>query len=173
MSFGMAPAFLLVKMCPFTSVHNQAWIIAAVFVPRRAAAGRGSMSMDEEDDHTMFAGSPAAAAVIASFDPLLSAAERRSAGKFFWLRPADAATVAAVCGGDRNFDGVADSVSLSAVSLISGSGALRTWWRCCSLLGLCGLWGLMRCRCCVDVRAALPPKRGPGPASPSKKEPLF
>jgi CDP-diacylglycerol---serine O-phosphatidyltransferase len=72
MSFGMAPAFLLVKMCPrFTSVHNQGvWIIAAVFVCCAALRlARFNVEMDEEDDHTMFAGlpSPAAAAVIASF----------------------------------------------------------------------------------------------------------
>jgi CDP-diacylglycerol--serine O-phosphatidyltransferase len=72
MSFGMAPAFLLVKMCPrFTSVHNQGvWIIAAVFVCCAALRlARFNVEMDEEDDHTTFAGlpSPAAAAVIASF----------------------------------------------------------------------------------------------------------
>jgi CDP-diacylglycerol--serine O-phosphatidyltransferase len=72
MSFGMAPAFLLVKMCPrFTSVHNQGvWIIAAVFVCCAALRlARFNVEMDEEDDHTMFAGlpSPAAAAVVASF----------------------------------------------------------------------------------------------------------
>jgi CDP-diacylglycerol---serine O-phosphatidyltransferase len=72
MSFGMAPAFLLVKMCPrFTSVHNQGvWIIAALFVCCAALRlARFNVEMDDEDDHSTFAGlpSPAAAAVIASF----------------------------------------------------------------------------------------------------------
>jgi CDP-diacylglycerol---serine O-phosphatidyltransferase len=72
-SFGVAPAILLVKMCPqFTSVHREAiWSIAALF------AGCAAMRLarfnveadDEEDDHSMFVGlpTPAAAAVIASF----------------------------------------------------------------------------------------------------------
>jgi CDP-diacylglycerol--serine O-phosphatidyltransferase len=71
-SFGMAPAFLLVKMCPrFTSVHNQGvWIIAALFVCCAALRlARFNVETDEEDDHSTFAGlpSPAAAAVVASF----------------------------------------------------------------------------------------------------------
>ena len=72
MSFGMAPAFLLVKMCPrFTSVHNQGvWIIAALFVSCAALRlARFNAESDDDDDHLSFAGlpSPAAAAVIASF----------------------------------------------------------------------------------------------------------
>ena len=70
-SFGVAPAILLVKMCPeFTSVHREAiWSIAALFaccVALRLA--RFNVETDEADDHSRFSGlpSPAAAAVIAS-----------------------------------------------------------------------------------------------------------
>ena len=122
MSFGMAPAFLLVKMCPrFTSVHNQGvWIIAAVFVCCAALRlARFNVETDEEDDHTMFAGlpTPAAAAVIASF-AILSYRLRSdvASGEFFRVRFADAAAVAAVCDRDCRADGVADSVSASAVA---------------------------------------------------------
>ena len=71
-SFGIAPAILLVKMCPqFTSVHSEAiWSIAAVFVCCAALRlARFNVEMDNDDDHTMFAGlpTPAAAAAIASF----------------------------------------------------------------------------------------------------------
>jgi len=71
-SFGVAPAFLLVKMCPeFTDLHREAiWSIAALFaccaVLRLA---RFNVETDETDDHGWFAGlpTPAAAAVVASF----------------------------------------------------------------------------------------------------------
>lgn len=71
-SFGLAPAILLVKMCPqFTSLHNDAiWMIAAVFACCAALRlARFNVETDDEDDHTMFAGlpTPAAAATIASF----------------------------------------------------------------------------------------------------------
>lgn len=71
-SFGLAPAMLLVKMCPqFTSVHSEAvWSIAALFVCCAALRlARFNVELDSEDDHTMFVGlpTPAAAAVIASF----------------------------------------------------------------------------------------------------------
>lgn len=75
-SFGVAPAILLVKMCPdFASVHREAvWSIAALFaccVALRLA--RFNVESDETDDHSSFSGlpSPAAAAVIASFAVLL------------------------------------------------------------------------------------------------------
>jgi CDP-diacylglycerol--serine O-phosphatidyltransferase len=71
-SFGVAPAILLVKMCPeFTIVHREAvWSIAALFtccVALRLA--RFNVEADEADDHSTFSGlpSPAGAAVIASF----------------------------------------------------------------------------------------------------------
>lgn len=71
-SFGIAPAILLVKMCPqFTSVHSEAvWSIAALFACCAALRlARFNVELDTEDDHTSFAGlpTPAAAAVIASF----------------------------------------------------------------------------------------------------------
>jgi CDP-diacylglycerol--serine O-phosphatidyltransferase len=71
-SFGLAPAILLVKMCPrFTSLHTEAvWSIAAVFACCAALRlARFNVELDNDDDHTMFAGlpTPAAAAAIASF----------------------------------------------------------------------------------------------------------
>lgn len=70
-SFGVAPAFLLVKMCPqFASVHSEAvWAIAGLFVCCAALRlARFNVESDEKDTHETFAGlpSPAAAAVIAS-----------------------------------------------------------------------------------------------------------
>ncbi len=71
-SFGVAPAILLVKMCPqLTSVHREAvWSVAALFACCAALRlARFNVETDEEDDHGVFAGlpTPAAAAVIASF----------------------------------------------------------------------------------------------------------
>jgi CDP-diacylglycerol--serine O-phosphatidyltransferase len=71
-SFGLAPAILLVKMCPqFTSLHSEAvWTIAALFVCCAALRlARFNVESDENDDHMSFAGlpTPAAAAAIASF----------------------------------------------------------------------------------------------------------
>ena len=70
-SFGVAPAILLVKMCPqFTSIHREAiWCIAALFACCAALRlARFNMELDDKDDHLSFAGlpSPAATAVIAS-----------------------------------------------------------------------------------------------------------
>ncbi len=70
-SFGVAPAFLLVKMCPqFTSVHREAvWAIAGLFVCCAALRlARFNVETDEQNHHFTFAGlpAPAAAAVIAS-----------------------------------------------------------------------------------------------------------
>ncbi len=71
-SFGIAPAILLVKMCPqFTILHGkEIWSIAALFVCCAALRlARFNVETDEDDDHTTFAGlpTPAAAAVVASF----------------------------------------------------------------------------------------------------------
>jgi CDP-diacylglycerol---serine O-phosphatidyltransferase len=71
-SFGLAPAILLVKMCPqFTSLHSEAvWTIAALFACCAALRlARFNVESDENDDHMSFAGlpTPAAAAAIASF----------------------------------------------------------------------------------------------------------
>ena len=71
-SFGVAPAFLLVKMCPqFTTLHREAvWAIAALYACCAALRlARFNVETDESDDHGWFAGlpTPAAAAVVASF----------------------------------------------------------------------------------------------------------
>jgi CDP-diacylglycerol--serine O-phosphatidyltransferase len=71
-TFGVAPAFVLVKMTPgFTYHHNQlVWIIAAAYACCAALRlARFNAETDEEDDHMHFSGlpSPAAGAVIASF----------------------------------------------------------------------------------------------------------
>jgi CDP-diacylglycerol--serine O-phosphatidyltransferase len=71
-SFGLAPAMLLVKMCPqFTNLHSEGiWSIAALFACCAALRlARFNVEIDSDDDHTMFAGlpTPAAAAAIASF----------------------------------------------------------------------------------------------------------
>ena len=71
-SFGVAPGFLLVKMCPrFTLGHNEAvWIIAAAFAACAALRlARFNVETTDDDEHQYFSGlpSPAAAAVIAGF----------------------------------------------------------------------------------------------------------
>ncbi|MBI2827187.1 MAG: CDP-diacylglycerol--serine O-phosphatidyltransferase [Planctomycetia bacterium] len=71
-TFGVAPAFLLVKMCPrFAYLHHDwAWIIAASYVVCAALRlARFTIETDEDDDHLHFSGlpSPAAAASIAGF----------------------------------------------------------------------------------------------------------
>ncbi|MEN6459133.1 MAG: CDP-diacylglycerol--serine O-phosphatidyltransferase [Thermoguttaceae bacterium] len=71
-SFGVAPGFLLVKICPkFTLWHNQTvWIIAAAFAACAALRlARFNVETTDDDEHLYFSGlpSPAAAAVIAGF----------------------------------------------------------------------------------------------------------
>lgn len=71
-TFGVAPALLLVKMCPsFTYLHKEAvWIIAASFAACAALRlARFNVETEGDADHMNFSGlpSPAAAAVIASF----------------------------------------------------------------------------------------------------------
>lgn len=71
-SFGVAPGFLLVKMCPrFTFVHDQAvWVIAAAFAACAALRlARFNVESSDDDDHLYFSGlpSPGAAAVVAGF----------------------------------------------------------------------------------------------------------
>jgi CDP-diacylglycerol---serine O-phosphatidyltransferase len=71
-TFGVAPAFLMVKMCPdFTYSHKEPiWMIAAAF-PACAAIrlARFNVETDENDDHLSFVGlpAPAAAGSIAGF----------------------------------------------------------------------------------------------------------
>ena len=71
-TFGVAPAFLLVKMCPhFAYLHNRAvWVIAASFAVCAALRlARFNVETSDEDDHLTFSGLPvpAAAATIAGF----------------------------------------------------------------------------------------------------------
>jgi CDP-diacylglycerol--serine O-phosphatidyltransferase len=71
-SFGLAPAILIVKMCPqFTNKHSEIiWCVAALFACCAALRlARYNVETDMDDDHTSFAGlpTPAAAATIASF----------------------------------------------------------------------------------------------------------
>lgn len=71
-TFGVAPAFLLVKMVPdFAIAHRSAvWIIAASFAACVALRlARFNVETDQEDDHMTFRGlpSPAAAAALAGF----------------------------------------------------------------------------------------------------------
>jgi CDP-diacylglycerol--serine O-phosphatidyltransferase len=71
-SFGLAPAILLVKMCPqFAYLHSDAiWSVAAVFACCAALRlARFNVETDTDDEHSIFAGlpTPAAAATIGSF----------------------------------------------------------------------------------------------------------
>ncbi|HEV3021090.1 MAG TPA: CDP-diacylglycerol--serine O-phosphatidyltransferase [Pirellulales bacterium] len=71
-TFGVAPAFLMVKMCPsFAFAHNDTvWVIAAAFAACAAMRlARFNVETDDNDDHLNFTGlpSPAAAAAMASF----------------------------------------------------------------------------------------------------------
>ena len=70
-SFGVAPGFLLVKMCPtVTFSHDKIWLIAAAFAACAALRlARFNVESGVDDDHMHFSGlpSPAAAASIAGF----------------------------------------------------------------------------------------------------------
>ncbi len=71
-TFGVAPAFLMVKMCSsFTYEHRfWVWIIAATFAVCAAMRlARFNVETGEDDDHLWFAGlpTPAGAAAIAGF----------------------------------------------------------------------------------------------------------
>jgi CDP-diacylglycerol--serine O-phosphatidyltransferase len=71
-AFGVAPAFLLVKMCPqFSFFHREAaWVIAASYaVCASLRLARFNVETSDEDDHMSFRGlpSPAAAASVAGF----------------------------------------------------------------------------------------------------------
>ncbi len=71
-TFGVAPAFLLVKMCPrFAYLHREAvWVIAAAYAACAALRlARFNVETSDEDDHLTFSGlpAPAAAAAIAGF----------------------------------------------------------------------------------------------------------
>ncbi len=82
-SFGVAPAFLLVKMCPeFTVWHREeVWIIAASFAACVALRlARFNVETGDEDDHIGFSGlpSPAGGAAVASFAFLFYALRQES-----------------------------------------------------------------------------------------------
>jgi len=71
-TFGVAPGFLLVKMCPqFAFLHRDAvWVIAASFAACAALRlAWFNVETSDEDEHLHFSGlpSPAAAAAIAGF----------------------------------------------------------------------------------------------------------
>jgi CDP-diacylglycerol--serine O-phosphatidyltransferase len=71
-TFGVAPALLLVKICPTTTyLHHEAiWIIATAFAGCAALRlARFNVETGQEDDHLHFSGlpTPAAAASIAGF----------------------------------------------------------------------------------------------------------
>ena len=89
-TFGVAPGFLLVKMCPrFTNLHNEAlfrneavWVIAASFAACAALRlARFNVETTEDDDHLYFTGlpSPAAAASIAGFAIMFHALHTKGA----------------------------------------------------------------------------------------------
>ncbi len=86
-SFGLAPAILLVKMCPeFTYWHRDAiWSVAAVFACCAALRlARFNVETDSDDEHATFAGlpTPAAAATIGSFAILSYSLRNESAVAF-------------------------------------------------------------------------------------------
>ena len=71
-TFGVAPAFLMVKMCPDFAFfyREEMWIIAAAFAACAAMRlARFNVETEQEDDHLIFIGlpTPAAAGSIASF----------------------------------------------------------------------------------------------------------
>lgn len=81
-SFGVAPAFLLVKICPdFAAVHRgMIWVIAASFaVCAVLRLARFTVETGEEDDHMNFRGlpTPAAAFSIASFAIMFYALDKQ------------------------------------------------------------------------------------------------
>ncbi len=91
-SFGVAPGFLLVKMCPtFTFSHDQVWIIAASFAACAALRlARFNVETTQDDDHLHFSGlpSPAAGASIAGF-ALLFYELRRQGNEFLYAEQID------------------------------------------------------------------------------------
>ncbi len=89
-SFGVAPGFLLVKMCPrFTYLHSHAvWIIAAAFAVCAALRlARFNVEISDDDEHLYFSGlpSPAAAAVIAGCAIMFYTLRRSDSGLEEWV----------------------------------------------------------------------------------------
>jgi CDP-diacylglycerol---serine O-phosphatidyltransferase len=85
-TFGVAPAFLLVKMVPrFAGLHRETvWVIAALFAACAALrlARFNVETSDEVDSHLTFSGlpSPAAAASIAGFAIMFYTLQRPDVG---------------------------------------------------------------------------------------------
>jgi CDP-diacylglycerol--serine O-phosphatidyltransferase len=177
-SFGVAPAFLLVKMCPdFAVGHPHAiWVIAAAFVVCAALRlARFNVETTAADSHLSFRGlpSPAAAAAVASFaflfhalrtgtPPLAYAPEIDDAVR--WLLPFFALAVALLMvsrvryphltnqmlKGKRSLRHVVGIVfALAIVALVRGYAMPVI----CGLFVLTGPWGL--------VRAAIARRRAP------------
>jgi CDP-diacylglycerol--serine O-phosphatidyltransferase len=98
-TFGVAPGFLLVKMCPsFTFSHNEVWIIAASYAACAALRlARFNVESTSDDDHMQFNGlpSPAAAASIAGF-ALLFYELRRQGNNFIYASEVDTAVQTAL-----------------------------------------------------------------------------
>jgi CDP-diacylglycerol--serine O-phosphatidyltransferase len=98
-TFGVAPAFLLVKMCPsVTYMHREVWIVAAAFAACAAIRlARFNAETSEDDDHLHFSGlpSPAAAASIASF-AILFYALRKEGSSFVYAADVDKVLQAAL-----------------------------------------------------------------------------
>ena len=87
-TFGVAPAILLVKMCPsFSYAHPQAiWFIAALYTACAALRlARFNVETGQDVDHMNFSGlpTPAAAAVIAGFAILSHTLHEESASDIF------------------------------------------------------------------------------------------
>ncbi len=88
-TFGVAPAFLMVKMCTgFTLEYRQVvWIIAAVFSSCAALRlARFNVENDDDDSHLWFDGLPvpAAAAAVAGFALALY---NLRLDKSYWIEP--------------------------------------------------------------------------------------
>jgi CDP-diacylglycerol--serine O-phosphatidyltransferase len=71
-TFGVAPAYLLVKMCPYVTLWNKysVWMIAGAFLTSVALRlARFNIETGDADDHREFKGlpSPAGAAAVASY----------------------------------------------------------------------------------------------------------
>ncbi len=123
-TFGVAPAFLMVKMCPdFTYVAREAmWIIAAVFTACAAIRlARFNVETETDDDHLTFIGlpTPAAAGCIAGFGDFVlhAAAGRESTAVAQRYRLVHATVFAGLHVGIECTDGFADSVSARGESI--------------------------------------------------------
>ena len=84
-TFGVAPAILLVKICPtFSYLHRESiWIIAAAFACCAALRlARFNVETGEADDHLNFSGlpTPAAAAAIAGLAIMFYTLRRENSG---------------------------------------------------------------------------------------------